>query len=205
MTVDDPQIRVPSSSARTLVGRIKIHPVGYGFVVPDDKSEDVHVSARNRGAAMDADTVEIQAWPGIRGTEGRVLRVIARGRAKITGKPEDKFVFKVPSLRNVEKTAPYFHDGHSPTLESAIVRHRGDSTSVIRAYGALKRDDQEALLAALASALSPDGVMLIREADASAGWRFTAVRWGNRLKALAFGAWQQQFHFRTASAWHAAQ
>src|SRR5450432_3912575 len=72
-------------SARTLSGRIKIHPAGYGFVVPDDKSEDVHVSARNRGAAMDADTVEIEAWPGVRGIEGRVLRVIARGRAKITG------------------------------------------------------------------------------------------------------------------------
>jgi ribonuclease R len=69
----------------TLTGRIKIHPAGYGFVVPDDKSEDVHVSARNRGAAMDADTVEIEAWPGVRGVEGRVLRVLARGRAKITG------------------------------------------------------------------------------------------------------------------------
>ena len=40
---------------RILTGRIKIHPAGYGFVVPDDKSEDVHVSARNRGSAMDAD------------------------------------------------------------------------------------------------------------------------------------------------------
>ena len=80
----------PSSSfsglpTRTLTGRIKIHPVGYGFVVPDDKSEDVHVSAKNRGAAMDADTVEIEAWPGVRGVEGRVLKVLARGRAKITG------------------------------------------------------------------------------------------------------------------------
>jgi ribonuclease R len=72
-------------ATRKISGRIKIHPAGYGFVVPDDKSEDVHVSARNRGAAMDADTVEIEAWPGIRGVEGRVLRVVARGRAKITG------------------------------------------------------------------------------------------------------------------------
>src|SRR6185312_11809221 len=50
-----------------------------------DKSEDVHVSARNRGTAMDADTVEIEAWQAVRGVEGRVTRVIARGRAKITG------------------------------------------------------------------------------------------------------------------------
>ena len=84
MTLDEP-IRRAGGSTRTLTGRIKIHPVGYGFVVPDDKSEDVHISARSRGAAMDADTVEIEAWPAVRGTEGRVLRVISRGRAKITG------------------------------------------------------------------------------------------------------------------------
>ena len=87
MTVNDTSGRSGFSGlpTRTLSGRIKIHPAGYGFVVPDDKSEDVHVSARNRGAAMDADTVEIEAWPAVRGVEGRVLRVIARGRAKITG------------------------------------------------------------------------------------------------------------------------
>jgi ribonuclease R len=75
----------PGLPTRKLTGRIKVHPAGYGFVVPDDKSEDVHVSARNRGTAMDADTVEIEAWPGVRGVEGRVLNVVARGRAKITG------------------------------------------------------------------------------------------------------------------------
>jgi ribonuclease R len=75
----------PGLPTRKLTGRIKIHPAGYGFVVPDDKSEDVHVSARNRGTAMDADTVEIEAWPGVRGVEGRVVNVVARGRAKITG------------------------------------------------------------------------------------------------------------------------
>ena len=70
---------------RKLTGRIKIHPAGYGFVVPDDKSEDVHVSGRNRGTAMDADTVEVETWLGGKGVEGRVLAVLARGRAKITG------------------------------------------------------------------------------------------------------------------------
>src|SRR6185295_5629112 len=42
------------------------------------------------------------------------------GRFKITGKEEDKYVFKVPSLRNVAKTAPYFHDGSVATLEEAV-------------------------------------------------------------------------------------
>ncbi len=42
------------------------------------------------------------------------------GRFNITGDPADKFVFKVPGLRNVAETAPYFHDGSIPTLELAV-------------------------------------------------------------------------------------
>ena len=42
------------------------------------------------------------------------------GRFNVTGDPKDRFVFKVPSLRNVSLTAPYFHDGSAATLEQAI-------------------------------------------------------------------------------------
>ena len=42
------------------------------------------------------------------------------GRFNVTGKNEDKFVFKVPSLRNVALTAPYFHDGSTKTLKEAV-------------------------------------------------------------------------------------
>jgi cytochrome c peroxidase len=42
------------------------------------------------------------------------------GRYNVTKKDDDKFVFRVPSLRNVAKTAPYFHDGSAPTLPDAI-------------------------------------------------------------------------------------
>jgi cytochrome c peroxidase len=42
------------------------------------------------------------------------------GRMALTGKPEDIHIFKVPSLRNVALTAPYFHDGSVPTLERAV-------------------------------------------------------------------------------------
>ena len=67
----------------------------------------------------------------------------------------------------------------------------------------LRPEDQEALLAALAAQLEPGGVMLVREADAGAGWRVTAVRVGNRLKALAIGRWRQEFHHRSAAEWRA--
>jgi cytochrome c peroxidase len=42
------------------------------------------------------------------------------GRFNVTKKPEDRFFFKVPSLRNVARTAPYFHDGSAETLEAAV-------------------------------------------------------------------------------------
>jgi len=42
------------------------------------------------------------------------------GRFNVTGDENDRYVFKVPSLRNVEKTAPYFHDGSAARLEDAV-------------------------------------------------------------------------------------
>ena len=42
------------------------------------------------------------------------------GRAAVTGKDEDRFNFKVPTLRNVELTYPYFHDGAANTLTEAV-------------------------------------------------------------------------------------
>jgi len=43
-----------------------------------------------------------------------------QGRFNVTKKESDRHVFRVPSLRNVARTAPYFHDGSAPTLGSAI-------------------------------------------------------------------------------------
>lgn len=42
------------------------------------------------------------------------------GRYAVTSRESDRYVFKVPSLRNVELTAPYFHDGSAATLEAAV-------------------------------------------------------------------------------------
>jgi cytochrome c peroxidase len=42
------------------------------------------------------------------------------GRAGVTKQDADRFNFKVPTLRNVELTYPYFHDGAANTLEEAV-------------------------------------------------------------------------------------
>lgn len=44
----------------------------------------------------------------------------AEGLSGVTGKDADRFNFKTPTLRNVELTYPYFHDGAANTLAEAV-------------------------------------------------------------------------------------
>ena len=43
-----------------------------------------------------------------------------KGRAEVTGKKEDEHLWKVPTLRNIALTAPYFHNGKVKTLDKAV-------------------------------------------------------------------------------------
>jgi cytochrome c peroxidase len=47
-------------------------------------------------------------------------RIDDEGRLNITGDHSEKDKFKVPGLRNVDKTYPYFHDGTIATLDSSV-------------------------------------------------------------------------------------
>lgn len=68
------------------------------------------------------------------------------GRYLITSQERDKHVFKVPSLRNVELTAPYFHDGSIATLEQAV-----EIMAKSQLGRELSRDDINDLIALLKS------------------------------------------------------
>jgi cytochrome c peroxidase len=52
----------------------------------------------------------VEPWPNQEDT----------GRASVTANAADGMMFKVPTLRNVSKTAPYFHDGSAKTLDQAV-------------------------------------------------------------------------------------
>ncbi|HMN93922.1 MAG TPA: cytochrome-c peroxidase [Hydrogenophaga sp.] len=66
--------------------------------------------------------------PNLGGTSFQKMGVVtayktastAQGRIEVTGKDADRLNFKVPTLRNVELTYPYFHDGEAPTLTVAV-------------------------------------------------------------------------------------
>jgi ribonuclease R len=77
-----PPARGPSHHDGT-TGRITVHPAGYGFVATTEGT--VFVPAKYRGTSLDGDEVKVDTWPGVRGTEGRVVEVIKRGRARLTG------------------------------------------------------------------------------------------------------------------------
>lgn len=47
-------------------------------------------------------------------------KTVDEGRYDVTKSEVDKYMFKVPSLRNVEKTYPYFHDGSVEKLGDAV-------------------------------------------------------------------------------------
>jgi SAM-dependent methyltransferase len=63
--------------------------------------------------------------------------------------------------------------------------------------------DQEAILRGLVASLEPGGTLLLRDADAGAGWRFQAVNLANRMKAFALGYSSKGFYFRTKEDWRA--
>ncbi|AQG79808.1 cytochrome-c peroxidase [Spirosoma montaniterrae] len=48
------------------------------------------------------------------------------GRARVTERAEDRYKFKVPSLRNVEKTLPYMHDGRFYSLSAVLDYYAGN-------------------------------------------------------------------------------
>lgn len=76
----------------------------------------------------DSGCVACHYGPAAGGTSFQKMGVIeayqstspVEGRIAVTGKDADRFSFKVPTLRNVELTYPYFHDGEAATLGEAV-------------------------------------------------------------------------------------
>jgi len=68
------------------------------------------------------------------------------GRMRVTGRAEDAYAFRTPSLRNIAVTAPYGHAGAYATLEGAV-RHHLDPVTALTGY-----DRTQAVLAELTGA-----------------------------------------------------
>lgn len=80
--------------------------------------KDLGCAECHDGAAVGGGRLEVlgraRAYPGLDANG------VDLGHFNVTGRSEDRHRFKVPSLRNVALTAPYFHDGSIGTLEDAV-------------------------------------------------------------------------------------
>jgi cytochrome c peroxidase len=109
------------------------------------------------GAFMTASCTTCHAGRYVGGTQSQKLGVAKPwplstdlGRFGVTKEEVDRFVFKVPSLRNVTKTGPWLHDGSSTSLEELaklMSRHQvgkeltdGQAKSIVTFLGALGGD-----------------------------------------------------------------
>jgi uncharacterized protein (DUF2062 family) len=79
-----------------------------------------------------------------------------------------------------------------------------DAVLLIDVLHYLPPAEQQLLLSRIAGVLPAGGRLLVREADAGAGWRFLAVRASERLAALwrlDWRRWRQGFHYRPQAEW----
>ena len=65
----------------------------------------------------------------------------------------------------------------------------------------LERNDQLRVLEKAAAALEPGGLLLLREADADAGFAFRVTRWSERLLEILRGRLRNRLNYRSAVQW----
>jgi len=93
-----------------------------------DKKALTKVELRGYQLFKDSGCTACHYGPAVGGTSFQKMGLVeeydtknkAQGVAGLTGKDADRMKFKVPTLRNVELTYPYFHDGEADTLEKAV-------------------------------------------------------------------------------------
>ena len=80
------KIGMPDKSS-LVVGRLVSSRSGYGFVVPEDRSEDVYIKAENMGNALHGDKVVARVYRGKRGPtrEGSITKILQRAKQNLVG------------------------------------------------------------------------------------------------------------------------
>lgn len=74
-----------------VVGRLRLHPRGFGFVIPDDPFDcplDIFIPKHLTLNAIDGDQVEVQVSPEMtseKGPEGKIISILERGRSRVAG------------------------------------------------------------------------------------------------------------------------
>jgi cytochrome c peroxidase len=114
---------------------------------------------------VDAQCVTCHSGPGVGGTQYQKIGNLKDyptkdlGRFKVTKDERDRKLFKVPLLRNIAKTAPYFHDGSKKTLTDAI-NTMAEYQTVKGSFTDEERADLIAFLEALTGKIDPNYIKM---------------------------------------------
>ncbi len=95
------------------------------FTAQQNLGMDIFYRGRNGGTCLYCHGTP-QHVNDIAKNNGLDLSYSDNGKGEITGNSSDNALFKVPSLRNIAKTAPYMHDGRFETLRE-VVDHYSDN------------------------------------------------------------------------------
>ena len=91
------------------------------------------------------------------------------------------------------------------TIEQGDIREvslpRCDAVLLFDVLHLMAATDQDTCLSRIAAALPEGGLLVLREADTEAGWRFQVVRWSNWGTRALQSQWERRFHFRSAAQW----
>jgi ribonuclease R len=107
--------------ATILEGELHVKTQGYGFLITEDGKQDVFISQKNMGTALNKDIVRVQlfAQPKGKSPEGRVVEVVKRARQNIVGtyRKTKRYGFVVPD--DIKLTRDIFvHDADKLNAKS---------------------------------------------------------------------------------------
>ena len=155
-----------------VTGVVQAHRDGFGFLAPDDGSEDIYLAAREMGSLWDRDRIAVRVSPSRRGgREGHLVEVLERATEEVVGKfVRDKGIDLVVS-EGEAKSHVLIPRGQSAgakagdVVRAAIVQHPTGRTDaigrVVRVVGRFDDPGIETVVAILAHGLSdewPDAV-----------------------------------------------
>ncbi len=93
-------------------------PVAAGFTAAQERGR--HLFDTERGDCFHCHRVNVLATDNDFHNIGLDSTFVDLGRGDVTGNPSDMAKFKTPTLRNIELTPPYMHDGRFNTLEEVV-------------------------------------------------------------------------------------
>jgi len=146
----------PMEEANRVVGRLYVHPDGYGFVSREPEGSDVFVRPEDMGPALHGDKVVVQVYKRRRGAkpEGKVIQVVERALEQVVGvyrsgtvMPDDPrlpvvYISGGEKAREGQKVVVRIEGGTHRALEGRIAEVLGypgepgiDVISIIREFG----------------------------------------------------------------------